>query len=346
MRNPIKISIIITTYNAESCIRRILDCIFSQTFRDFEVIAVDDKSSDNTLDILNQISDERFRYIERSDNSGGPYMPREDGVRIARGDWITWVDVDDYVDSTYLESLYSAVLKYKVDICSPTMIRVNEKLEATGWKVPADGFDYKRIYSNLEAFNMTVPNWKIGMNGPLIRREVYIRALDVFKKEGKRTSRSDEILSRVLLIESNGYVSSKEKYYYIENDESITSRFNLKYFEWMETNADFLKFVDERFGKSSKEYLNTLVYDFYSYYSTYLLFAQKVDTEENYKEGLKRLKKWNDRIPWGIIIKECKGIKEKGRAIICSSFTLSKIVIFAHCKKCTWSLNNKKIKTR
>lgn len=304
------ISIIVPTYNAEKHVANIIKIVINQTFKNFELIIVDDLSKDKTVEIAKKFSDERIRIIERKINSGGPYAPRLDGVNASRGEWILYLDVDDSVDPNFVEELYNRVVTYDVDACSPQMIRVNEKLVPLGWVIPSDNFAFDRVYSGYEAFNLTVPKWKIGMNGALIKKEVWVRATRIVSTRDI-VYRSDEVLSRFLLLESRTYIACRAKYYYIDNPESVTGKFSLKYFGWIKSNSIFRDLIEERFGKESQEYRNIIVYDFYSYLSTLSLFVNKITEETLFREAYQHFLIWRDKLEWNILSEEAKSVKKK-----------------------------------
>lgn len=89
-----ELSIIIPTYNAASYLEQTLDSIFSQNYQDFEILIIDDGSSDNTHQIIKKICDPRVRYFYQT-NSGGPARPRNIGIRMSRGRYISIFDSDD-----------------------------------------------------------------------------------------------------------------------------------------------------------------------------------------------------------------------------------------------------------
>lgn len=98
-----KFSIIIPIYNAEKSLRKCIDGVVSQTFHDFELILVDDGSTDKSLEICNNyaITDSRITII--SQKNSGVSSARNRGIETAKGEWITFIDADDYVDNKYLE---------------------------------------------------------------------------------------------------------------------------------------------------------------------------------------------------------------------------------------------------
>lgn len=87
------ISVIIPLYNKEAIIERSLMSVLSQDYDDFEVVIVDDGSTDRSADIVRSIKDERIRFF--SQENGGPSKARNTGVKHAKGDWIVFLDADD-----------------------------------------------------------------------------------------------------------------------------------------------------------------------------------------------------------------------------------------------------------
>ena len=89
------ISVIVTTYNREELICETIDSILNQTFNNFELIIVDDGSTDGTEKIISNYKDERIKYI-KIDNWGRPAGPRNIGIKEAKGKFIAFCDDDDY----------------------------------------------------------------------------------------------------------------------------------------------------------------------------------------------------------------------------------------------------------
>lgn len=102
MDNP-KISIIVPVYNAEKYIRRCVDSILKQTFTDFELLLVDDGSIDKSGEICDQyaISDDRINVVHKE--NCGVSSARNIGLSHARGEWVSFIDSDDWIENDYLE---------------------------------------------------------------------------------------------------------------------------------------------------------------------------------------------------------------------------------------------------
>ena len=107
MSDAIKISVIIPVYNVEEYLEACLDSVICQTFTDIEVICVDDKSTDTSLDIINKYSqrDKRVKCIQNKQNHGLSFT-RNVGIKAAKGEYIFFLDSDDEIVKDALEKLY------------------------------------------------------------------------------------------------------------------------------------------------------------------------------------------------------------------------------------------------
>ena len=110
------ISVIVPMYNAEAYVGECLESLMAQTFKDFEVIVIDDGSTDNSSRVVASVSasDARFRLIGQPNK--GPSEARNTGLKIAHGAWIAFIDSDDKVAENYLETLITMVLETDAEI--------------------------------------------------------------------------------------------------------------------------------------------------------------------------------------------------------------------------------------
>ena len=119
----IKLSVIVPVYNVELYLRECLDSIINQTLKDIEIICIDDCSSDNSYGILEEYSkkDNRIIIFRNQENmSAGP--SRNIGIRVSQGEYITFVDSDDFLDKNYYELLYNTAKEYDSDIVNTSNI--------------------------------------------------------------------------------------------------------------------------------------------------------------------------------------------------------------------------------
>ena len=112
----IKVSVVMPIYNAYDYLRPALDSILTQTLSEFEIICVDDGSTDPSLEMLKeyQSRDERIRII--TETNAGPALARNNGMRRARGEYVAFLDADDFLEPTFLEKLYTIAKRDDLDI--------------------------------------------------------------------------------------------------------------------------------------------------------------------------------------------------------------------------------------
>lgn len=120
-----KISVIVPVYNSEKYLQRCINSILNQTYKDLELILIDDGSTDSSGSICDSFAkiDSRVRVIHQKNS--GVSEARNIGLNHAVGDYITFVDSDDYIDSRMYEELINLFLKYNADITHCGYKRVN-----------------------------------------------------------------------------------------------------------------------------------------------------------------------------------------------------------------------------
>ena len=100
-----KISVIIPVYNSEKFLKKCLDSIINQTLNDIEIICIDDGSTDKSLRILNNFADKDNRITIINQKNSGPSAARNKGIENAKGEYIGFVDSDDWIDLDFYEKL-------------------------------------------------------------------------------------------------------------------------------------------------------------------------------------------------------------------------------------------------
>ena len=114
--NNISVSIIVPVYNVEQYLERCLDSLINQTLQNIEIICINDGSTDNSLNILKQYieKDKRIKIINQENR--GVSVARNNGIEASQGEYIGFVDSDDYVDLDFFENLYNKEKKEDADI--------------------------------------------------------------------------------------------------------------------------------------------------------------------------------------------------------------------------------------
>ena len=120
-----KVSVILPIYNVEKYLRKCLDSVINQTFKDIEIICVNDCSLDNSQNIILEYAkkDNRIKLINHLENQGLGYA-RNTGLIDSNCDYISFIDSDDFVSLDYIEILYRAAVKYDADIVFTNNINI------------------------------------------------------------------------------------------------------------------------------------------------------------------------------------------------------------------------------
>ena len=126
MKEP-KLSVIVSVYNTEKYIEKCLDSLLNQTYKNIEIVVINDCSTDNSLRILKKYAKkyDNIKLLENKENKGLSYS-RNIGLDNASGDYIGYIDSDDYIDSDYYEKMMKAIIKEKSDIVITDMKIVYE----------------------------------------------------------------------------------------------------------------------------------------------------------------------------------------------------------------------------
>lgn len=114
--SKVRFSIIVPVYNVENYIKECLDSIKNQTFSDFEVLCVDDGSTDNSLEILNEYASHDYRFKVSTQKNQGQGVARNNAIEIATGEYLLCVDPDDIIDLDTLEILNKRLEQQDVDL--------------------------------------------------------------------------------------------------------------------------------------------------------------------------------------------------------------------------------------
>lgn len=229
-----KVSIIVPIYNTERYLDRCLQSLLNQTLKDIEIILVDDGSTDNSPKKCNDYAniDPRVKVIHKE--NGGAGYARNSGIKIANGEFLAFVDSDDFVDISMYEKLYSAATKgdYDAIFCGFNKERDNK----IGW-TKSNEITEDRIFEKKDIQELILD---MIASRPEIREEreysmsvwrsIYkkkiIEDLNILFASEKEVGSEDLLFQINFLNHSNRIYFLKEQlYYYTTNQESISSTF-------------------------------------------------------------------------------------------------------------------------
>lgn len=112
----IKVSVIVPIYNAERYLKKCIDSILNQSLKEIEVILINDGSTDGSIKIIEEYSKNDSRVVILNLKNGGPGKARNEGIKIAKGEYLSFVDSDDYIEREFLEKLYKTATHNKVQM--------------------------------------------------------------------------------------------------------------------------------------------------------------------------------------------------------------------------------------
>ena len=238
-----KISIIIPVYNTEKYIEKCLNSILNQTFNDFEVIAIDDGSTDSSLEILKKYeSDERFVIIHKENE--GQAVARNIGIKKASGEYITFVDSDDYIDKNMLEDLYRLVQEKDADVAICDILKESK----------ADKLVFKNYWDVNTEKNKNMMTSHMGPVARLYKRDLFIKH-NIFFKEKIIYEDLATVPLLAMVSQKIEYIE-KPYYHYIIRENSTMQK--ITYSEKLENIFDVMTFLENKITPDYKEELEYL----------------------------------------------------------------------------------------
>ena len=223
-----RISVIILAYNVEKYINKCLESIADQTYRNFELVIIDDGSADNSLSIIKSFiqSHPDIDTILYTQNKSGPSAARNKGIELSRGGYITFLDSDDFLEPCMFFDLFSIAVQTNADIVVGYHSRNNDFLDLTEADRTIDvqsGSDFlNRCFTNVDGeYTNTTAVW-----GKLYKKSIW----NSIRFPVGRAYEDEAVFHRVML-QAKTVVSTRVPYYHYINREGsiVNSKKNLKY---------------------------------------------------------------------------------------------------------------------
>ena len=225
--NESLISIIMPVYNTGKYLERCLNSIINQTHKNWELIAVNDGSTDNSSEILRSYAQKDNRIIVLEQENQGQSVARNKALDIVKGEYICFVDSDDWVETDYLEELYKAIIKANSEIAICSFYYTTDKAQKLGYKfrsdlIPLCEYKSKLIKDQIKSYLWSCIFKKKLFEGLRFKASVILEDFILFNK----------ILEK---LSTNIGVADKPLYHYFLREDSSTRNENLKrdidYFE-------------------------------------------------------------------------------------------------------------------
>lgn len=248
------VSIIIPIYNVERDLKRCIESVLNQTYKNIEIILVDDGSPDNCPKICEDYKsqDSRIKVIHKK--NGGLSDARNAGIEISQGKYITFIDSDDYVTEDYVEYLYKLIVKYKADmsICSHDAVYIN---------------DIKRFNTDC---NESIMNSDIALEKMLYHKNYDVSAwakmykMELFNEIRYPVGRlfEDAATTYKLIDKSQriAYGSGSKYKYIIRPDSIVTSKFNYSKLDLIISTNEMCDFIEGKYYSLQQASIRRRVY--------------------------------------------------------------------------------------
>ena len=152
-----KITVIVPVYNVEHYLDKCLDSVIKQTYKNIEIIVVNDGSTDNSGEICQEYAqkDNRIVYIEKE--NGGLSDARNAGLDQMTGSYVTFVDSDDWIEQDYVETLYQKITEYQADIAIGNYYSFDEERSVFLFHILGDSY-YEKAHDNVSIFENLYEN--------------------------------------------------------------------------------------------------------------------------------------------------------------------------------------------
>lgn len=214
------ISIIIPVYKVEKYINKCIDSIINQTYKNLEIILIDDGSPDNCAKICDEYAklDNRIKVVHKK--NGGQSEARNVGLDMANGKYIGFVDSDDYIKNDMFEILHKNLIEFDADIAITNIIKVKKRQ-----KVIEEGYNDIEIYNTTNIMQMLLNNH---ITNYLYNKLYKMELWKDIRLPVDRILEDMDVMYRVLERANKVVCTNKSAYYYLIREDSSISKVNVK----------------------------------------------------------------------------------------------------------------------
>jgi glycosyltransferase involved in cell wall biosynthesis len=257
-------SVVIPTYNSAKMIHRALESLLSQSFDDFEILVMDDGSTDNTAEVVASFSNKKIIY-KWDKNFGGPAKPRNRGISLAKGDWICFLDADDWWTTDKLQTCFDCIddkvdlVYHGLDIVSDKSLTFKRKT-INSWQVKTPVFEDLLLKGNPIA------------NSSVVVRKNLLEKIGGINESKKMIAAEDYNTWLRIAQLTNNFVYLRSRHgYYLSHNQSVSKKdMSIPYKESINEFLDSLSsqhrnivesnaaFISGRYHYLEKEYKTAL----------------------------------------------------------------------------------------
>ena len=281
----IKVSVIVPVYNVEKYLEKCLDSLASQTLKELEVIIVNDGSPDNSEKIIDKYVKKYQNFYGYKKKNGGLSSARNYGIKYAKGEYIAFLDSDDYVRNDMYLKMYDKAVSDNFDmvVCDVNYVFDDKEYVVTS-NIKTDTTNNKKTMKNIypAAWNK------------IFKKELLTKN-DVYFKEGVWFE-DVEFIYRLLPYVKNIGVVHEPFNQYVQREGSITNTVNKKIYDYVYNMNGVIDFYKER--KLYDEYRKELEYSYVRYvYATFVKSTLRYDYKDYLESVSFAIKSVHDYFP-------------------------------------------------
>ncbi|MDY4079527.1 MAG: glycosyltransferase [Clostridium sp.] len=238
----VKVSIIVPIYNVEKYLSKCIDSIINQTFKEFELILVDDGSPDLCGEICDKYAKNDSRIVVIHKKNEGVSKARNEGIKVAKGNYIMFVDSDDYLENSMLEVMYSEITNELADI----VVCGTNDINLEGKKNNAENIYDKMILNNVDALKYLLYErpYNAVCWGKLYKRNLFNK----YKFNEKTKIAEDlELLYKIFFITKKVvYIPNRLYNWLMRSDSATNQKFNEAWNNEITICEKIIKFTEKK----------------------------------------------------------------------------------------------------
>lgn len=249
--DKIKVSVVVPVYNVEKYIEKTLKSIMNQTLREIELIVINDGSKDNTLSIIKRLMMEDDRIVLIDKKNGGVSQARNDGIKIAKGEYISFIDGDDWIEEEFLKEGYKYGIENDLDMIACDMSLDYFRKKKSRY---CSEFKSNKIISGKEYLEFYYKNDVIrGIANKIVRKEIFIKN-NLFFLENVPSGEDMNLTIKLGYVVSRIGKINKAYYHYIQYPQSVTKQDSSdKMLPYLLSFDDIEKFIESKKIKNIEE---------------------------------------------------------------------------------------------
>lgn len=258
MSDKLKVSVIVPVYNAEKYLNRCIESLTNQTLEDIEMIFVNDGSTDNSINILKSYKEKDKRIVIIDKVNEGVSEARNQGISKAKGDYIFFVDSDDWIDLNTLENMYETAIKDDIDIVMCSYVREfkdhsKEKSIDLNDKIIYKDKDLEQLHLSIigpldNQISKSENLDSVGTVWAKLYKSSLIQNSEVKFIDLKEIGSAEDTLFNIMLfkdVKTVKFINKPYYHYWKENDNSVTSGYNPRLKEQRKVMFNYIKtFID------------------------------------------------------------------------------------------------------